>query len=41
MVMGAYHRLKFDITFHFQEKYLPLRGLILDAGEVQGDIPLS
>jgi ubiquinone/menaquinone biosynthesis C-methylase UbiE len=28
----AYHRLEFDTTTHFLKKYLPPRGLVLDAG---------
>jgi ubiquinone/menaquinone biosynthesis C-methylase UbiE len=27
-----YHRLEFDTTMHFLRKYLPKRGLVLDAG---------
>ncbi len=32
LVKDAYHRLEFDTTFHFLNKYLPQQGLILDAG---------
>jgi 2-polyprenyl-3-methyl-5-hydroxy-6-metoxy-1,4-benzoquinol methylase len=32
LVQDAYHRLEFIVTMHFLEKYLPKRGLILDAG---------
>ncbi len=32
LVRDAYHRLEFDTTLHFLEKYLPPNGLILDAG---------
>jgi S-adenosylmethionine-dependent methyltransferase len=28
----AYHRLEFDTTLHFLKKYLPRKGLVLDAG---------
>ena len=28
----AYHRLEFDTTAHYLEKYLPSQGLVLDAG---------
>jgi len=27
-----YHRLEFDTTMHFLRKYLPKKGLVLDAG---------
>ena len=27
-----YHRLEFETTLHFLKKYLPRRGLVLDAG---------
>lgn len=31
-----YHKLEFDTTMHFLEKYLPRKkGLVLDAGGVQ------
>ncbi len=32
LVRDAYHRLEFETTLHFLEKYLPKNGLILDAG---------
>ena len=32
LVRDAYHRLEFETTLHFLEKYLPPHGLILDAG---------
>ncbi len=32
LVRDAYHRLEFETTLHFLEKYLPKRGKILDAG---------
>lgn len=32
LVQDGYHRLEFIITMHFLEKYLPRKGLILDAG---------
>jgi SAM-dependent methyltransferase len=32
LVRDAYHRLEFETTLHFLEKYLPEKGLILDAG---------
>ncbi len=32
LVKDPYHRLEFDTTLRFLEKYLPKRGLILDAG---------
>ena len=32
LVRDAYHRLEFMITMHFLDKYLPKKGLILDAG---------
>lgn len=32
LVSGPYHRLEFIITMHFLGKYLPEKGLILDAG---------
>jgi len=31
-VKDPYHRLEFDTTTHFLRKYLPGKGLILDAG---------
>lgn len=32
LIRDAYHRLEFDTTLHFLRKYLPPRGLVLDAG---------
>lgn len=32
LVLDPYHRLEFDTTMHFLGKYLPKRGLVLDAG---------
>lgn len=32
LVRDPYHRLEFDTSMHFLEKYLPKNGLILDAG---------
>jgi ubiquinone/menaquinone biosynthesis C-methylase UbiE len=32
VVKDPFHRLEFDTTFHFLKKYLPKKGLILDAG---------
>ncbi|MEM3765416.1 MAG: class I SAM-dependent methyltransferase [Candidatus Bathyarchaeia archaeon] len=32
LVRDPYHRLEFDTTMHFIKKYLPLKGLVLDAG---------
>lgn len=32
LVRDVYHRLEFDTTKHFMRKYLPRRGLVLDAG---------
>ena len=32
LVRDPYHRLEFNTTLHFLEKYLPKNGLILDAG---------
>jgi SAM-dependent methyltransferase len=32
LVQDAYHRLEFETTLHYLEKYLPDRGRILDAG---------
>ena len=29
LVKDAYHRLEFETTLHFLEKYLPQKGLIL------------
>jgi ubiquinone/menaquinone biosynthesis C-methylase UbiE len=32
LTSDAYHRLEYIVTMHFLEKYLPPRGLVLDAG---------
>lgn len=32
LLRDPYHRLEFDTTIHFLKKYLPKKGLILDAG---------
>lgn len=32
LAQDAYHRLEFIVTMHFMDKYLPEKGLILDAG---------
>lgn len=32
LVKDSYHQLEFNTTLHFLEKYLPSKGLILDAG---------
>jgi len=32
LFQDGYHRLEFIVTMHFLEKYLPKKGLILDAG---------
>jgi 2-polyprenyl-3-methyl-5-hydroxy-6-metoxy-1,4-benzoquinol methylase len=32
LVQDGYHRLEFIVTMHFLEKYLPRKGLVLDAG---------
>ena len=32
LVQDGYHKLEFIVTMHFLEKYLPRKGLILDAG---------
>jgi len=41
LIRDAYHRLEFDTTFHFLDKYLPKRGLILDAGGGPGRYTLE
>jgi ubiquinone/menaquinone biosynthesis C-methylase UbiE len=41
LVKNAYHRLEFDTTFHFLNKYLPQHGLILDAGGGPGRYTLE
>ena len=32
LVQDPYHRLEFIVTMYFLDKYLPKKGLILDAG---------
>lgn len=32
LIMDPYHRLELDTTMHFLKKYLPRKGLVLDAG---------
>ncbi len=32
LIRDAYHRLEFETTLHFLEKYLPAKGRVLDAG---------
>jgi len=32
LIQDPYHRLEFETTLHFLKKYLPKKGLILDAG---------
>jgi 2-polyprenyl-3-methyl-5-hydroxy-6-metoxy-1,4-benzoquinol methylase len=41
LVKDAYHRLEFDTTLHFLDKYLPEHGLILDAGGGPGRYTLE
>ena len=41
LVKDAYHRLEFDTTLHFFDKYLPNHGLILDAGGGPGRYTLE
>jgi len=41
LVRDAYHRLEFETTLHFLEKYLPSGGLILDAGGGPGRYTLE
>jgi len=41
LVRDAYHRLEFETTLHFLEKYLPPNGLILDAGGGPGRYTLE
>lgn len=41
LVRDAYHRLEFETTLHFLEKYLPPDGLILDAGGGPGRYTLE
>src|SRR4030042_4164183 len=32
LIKDAYHRLEFDTTLHYLDKYLPTHGFVLDAG---------
>jgi len=32
LIRDAYHRLEYETTFHFLDKYLPKQGQVLDAG---------
>lgn len=41
LIKDAYHRLEFDTTLHYLEKYLPRNGLILDAGGGPGRYTLE
>jgi 2-polyprenyl-3-methyl-5-hydroxy-6-metoxy-1,4-benzoquinol methylase len=41
LVMNAYHKLELDTTLHYLEKYLPSRGLVLDAGGGPGRYTLE
>jgi SAM-dependent methyltransferase len=41
LVQDAYHRLEFETTLHYLEKYLPEKGLILDAGGGPGRYTLE
>jgi 2-polyprenyl-3-methyl-5-hydroxy-6-metoxy-1,4-benzoquinol methylase len=41
LVKNAYYRLEMDTTMHFLDKYLPHRGLILDAGGGPGRYTLE
>jgi 2-polyprenyl-3-methyl-5-hydroxy-6-metoxy-1,4-benzoquinol methylase len=41
LVKDAYHRLEFDTTLHYLDKYLPRHGLILDAGGGPGRYTLE
>jgi hypothetical protein len=34
-----FHRLEYNTTWRFLNKYLPLTGLVLDAGGVRVDTP--
>lgn len=36
LVKDSYHRLEFETTLHFLDKYLPSQGLVLDAGSGPG-----
>lgn len=41
LAKDPYHRLEFDTTMHFLKKYLPKKGLILDAGGGPGRYSLE
>ncbi len=41
LIKNAYHRLEFETTLHFLEKYLPRQGLVLDAGGGPGRYTLE
>jgi 2-polyprenyl-3-methyl-5-hydroxy-6-metoxy-1,4-benzoquinol methylase len=41
LVKNAYHRLEFETTLHYLDKYLPSHGLILDAGGGPGRYTLE
>jgi SAM-dependent methyltransferase len=41
LVKNAYHRLEFETTLHYLDKYLPQHGLILDAGGGPGRYTLE
>jgi 2-polyprenyl-3-methyl-5-hydroxy-6-metoxy-1,4-benzoquinol methylase len=41
LVKNAYHRLELNTTLHYLEKYLPSRGLVLDAGGGPGRYTLE
>jgi 2-polyprenyl-3-methyl-5-hydroxy-6-metoxy-1,4-benzoquinol methylase len=41
LIKNAYHRLEFETTLHYLDKYLPQRGLILDAGGGPGRYTLE
>ena len=39
LARDPYHQLEIDTTMHFLNKYLPKKGLILDAGGGPGRYP--
>lgn len=41
LVKNAYHKLELDTTLHYLERYLPARGLVLDAGGGPGRYTLE
>jgi hypothetical protein len=41
LIKDPYHRLEFNTTLHFLRKYLPKKGLILDAGGGQENTQLN